>query len=236
MAHILILGASSQIGQELALKFSPSNTLYLVGRNSIELDLISKKCLDNGANSAIRIIYDLSNRDESIFESTKKFHLDLIINAASATSRVEDNFFKPEFFEDYVFSDLLTPIRLAGKMSTLPEKMPDIIFISSVLSLIKSRNKEIYSALKRLQEMYLQCLFDHTNGGSLLIVRVGKRISHVNASLTAKDLANKIYQNYQLKKSFLNYGREGRIYLFLFYLQPILMQWIINLHRLIRAK
>lgn len=236
MAHILILGASSQIGQELALKFSFSNTLYLVGRDSVKLDLIAKQCLNIGATSSIVLPQNLSSGTESICELIKKSRIDLIINAASATSRVGDGTFNPEEFEDYIFTDLLTPIRLARKISASLEKVPDIIFISSVLALVKSPNREIYSSLKRLQELYLKRFYANTNNGLLLIVRVGKRISHIDASSAAKDLANKIYQNYQLKKSVLNYGLEGKIYLMLFYFQPILMQWIINLYRLIRSK
>lgn len=236
MANILILGASSQIGQELALRFSTHNTLYLSGRNQSTLNLIANRCLEFGAEKVIVICSDLSDGINQIFKIVVNSQLDLIINLVAASSREMDDGFAPKMFENYIFSDLLAPIQLVRKISINLKNHPDIIFVSSVLASVKSPNKEMYSALKRLQEIYWEQLFRSDKSGSLLIVKVGKKISHSSSSFISKDLANKIYENYQLKNNILNYGWEGKFYLFLFYLQPILLKWLIKFHRALRLK
>lgn len=236
MANILILGASCQIGQELAVRFSGNNTLYLCGRNQLTLDLIANKCLESGAEKVTVVCCDLSTGMDQIFEAVVNSQLNLIINLVAATSRTMDDDFAPQLFESYIFSDLLVPIQLVKKISINSKKHPDVIFISSVLASIKSPNKEMYSALKILQEIYWERLFRQNNSGSLLIVRVGKKIPYSASSFMAKDLANKTYKNYKLSNNVLNYGWEGKLYLLLFHLHPILSQWLIRAHRAIRIK
>ena len=235
MANILILGASCQIGQELALRFSPNNTLYLSGRNQLTLDLIANKCLESGAKKVTVICCDLSSGIDQVFEAVVNSQLNLIINLVAATSRTMDNDFTLQMFENYIFSDLLAPIQLVRKISINLKKHPDVIFVSSVLASINSPNKEMYSALKKLQEIYWERRFRQDNCGSLLIVRVGKKIPHSASSFIAKDLADKTYENYKLSNNILNYGWEGRLYLLLFHLHPILLQWLIKIHRVIRS-
>ncbi len=43
--NILILGASSDLGAELAVKFSHGNAVFLQGRNIPKLNKTRKKCL-----------------------------------------------------------------------------------------------------------------------------------------------------------------------------------------------
>ena len=235
MSSILILGASCQIGQELAVQFAPNNTLYLAGRNKSSLDLIADKCLDLGAKDVNVICCDLFGGCDQIIESVGNSQLNLMINLVSATSRTMDNDFETQLFEAYVFSDLLAPIQLLRKISKDTKKHPDVIFVSSVFSTINSPDREMYGALKKLQEIYWKRLFNQGISGSLLIVSVGKKIPHSKSTFAAKDLASKIYKNYQLRNNLLIYGWEGKLYLLLFQLQPILLQWIIRVHRAIRS-
>lgn len=234
MPNLLILGASSQIGQEIAIRFASNNNLFITGRNTAKLGKVAKKCLESGAINVEIIYTDFSKDADQLINKIEGHQIDLIINLIAATSRIMDDELMPERFESYVFSDLLAPIHAVNRIFEKLERKPDIIFISSVLASIRSPNREIYGSLKRLQEIYWERLLKKSGKGSLLIVRVGKKISHTSSDAIATDLANEIYSNYLQKNKVLGYGWEGKFYSFLFYFQPVLMQWLIKFHRIIR--
>lgn len=62
---IVITGASSGIGEEIALKYSNNNNnLILCSRRIEKLQEVSKKCLLNGANQVQVIKCDVSNEND----------------------------------------------------------------------------------------------------------------------------------------------------------------------------
>ncbi len=228
MADILILGASSQIGQELALRFSPGNSLTLSGRNREALQRVADKCMAAGAYVDL-MVHDMADGD---IVNDKQF--DLVINLVAATSRVKDSEFVLGQLESYLKADLLVPIRFFQRLTEKPGKPLKIIFVSSVLALVKSPDRMLYGSLKSLQVMCLQKLTSLRQGDELLVVNVGKVIPHNSPSNEASKLAEAIYAAHQRRQKVLNYGLTGRIYLLLFYTQPLIFRAIVKLQRVLR--
>jgi short-subunit dehydrogenase len=89
MQNILITGASSGIGAELAKKFAePNINLLLIGRNKARLDKVAKECLAKKANVFLQIA-DVTNSEKIkkiINEFDKKFPLDLVIANAGISA------------------------------------------------------------------------------------------------------------------------------------------------------
>lgn len=234
MLNILILGASSQIGRELALRFSLNNSLTLLGRNDESLQSVVKQCLAAGAAHVELIIHNIADGAELLIEEVANRQFDLVINLVAATSRVKDSDFLPSKLEGYLMSDLLVPVQLLQNMLETSSRSLKIIFISSVLASVPSPDRQLYSSLKSLQELCLHKLSAGRNGCELLIVKVGKVISHEQSSNEAQNLAAAIYEAYLLNKKVLNYGAGGKIYLLLNYIHPQLFKLIVKLQRSLR--
>ncbi len=234
MTNILILGASSQIGHELALRFSSNAVLTLVGRNQEKLQRVARQCAEAGAKHVSCIVQDLAAGVEPLLQQLGDVPLDLVMNLIAATSRIGDGEFLLSNLESYVRSDVLVPVQLLQKLverSCTPLK---VIFISSILAAAKSPDRLLYGSLKLLQEMCLQKLSMGHHGCELLIVKVGIVVPHESSSRTAHQLAEAVYTAHRQKKHVLTYGWMGRVYLALFYAQPMLFRWVVKLQRMFR--
>jgi short-subunit dehydrogenase len=229
MADILILGASSQIGQELALRFSPKNSLTLSGRNREALQRVADRCLSAGAACVDLMVQDMADGD---IVNDRQF--DLVINLVAATSRVKDSEFPLSQLESYLNADLLVPIRFLQGIIEKPGKPLKIIFVSSVLASVKSPDRMLYGSLKALQLMCLQKLTLMRQGDELLVVNVGRVIPHNSPTREASKLADAIYGAHARRQKVLNYGLVGRIFVLLFYTQPLIFDAIVKLQRALR--
>lgn len=234
--NVLILGASSQIGRELAVRFSPNNSLTLLGRNLESLQLVAWQCLEAGAGNVDLIVQDIAIGAELLAQQVGDKQFDLVINLVAATSRVKDSEFLPGQLEEYLMSDLLVPVQLIQNLIEKSSKPLKIIFISSVLASVKSPDRILYGSLKTSQELCLHKLSAGRQGCELLVVKVGKVISHEQSSKEAKKLAGAIYKAHLLDKKVLNYGLLGRAYLLLFYTQPLIFRLIVKLQRVLRKR
>jgi short-subunit dehydrogenase len=234
--NILILGASSQIGCELALCFSKGNDLILLGRNKESLNSVAQKCIEAGSPKVDLLAQDMVADADDLIRKLGGVQIDLVINLVSATSRVKDSELLPSQLEAYVKSDLLVPVRLIQYLSETAIKPLKVIFISSVLASVKSPDRLLYGSLKSLQEMCLSKLLDKRKGNELLVVKVGKVIPHEQSSGKAKQLAAVIYRAHLNRCEILNYGWTGRIYFWLFNFQPLVFKLVVQLQRLIRER
>ena len=234
--NILILGASSQIGCELALRFSQGNDLMLLGRNMESLNSVAKKCIEAGARKIEFLALDMASEAEELIRELDGVQIDLVINLVSATSRVNDSDLQPSQLEAYVNSDLLIPVRLIQFVTERAVKPLKVIFISSVLAAVRSPDRLLYGSLKALQEMCLSKLLDQQNGNELLVVRIGKVIPHTQSSDKAKKLAAAIYNAHLSRCRTFSYGWTGQIYIWLFNFQPAIFNLIVRLQRLMRKR
>jgi len=235
MQNILILGASSQIGQELTLHFAPKNSLTIVGRNQESLQFLQAQCLESGAENVDLIVQDIADGADSLIQKLGDRQFDLVINLVAGTSRVKDSEFLPSQLEGYLMSDLLVPVQLFQKLIERSSKPLKMIFISSILAAVRSPDRLLYSSLKSMQELCLQKLSTCRQGVELLVVKVAKVLPHGHSSRATQELANAVYEAHLLNKKTLNYGWGGRVYLILFYTQPIVFSLIVKSQRVLRA-
>jgi hypothetical protein len=99
---------------------------------------------------------------------------------------------------------------------------PAVIFISTVLTLLKSPGRVIYTALKAIYETYLLKWKGSFPGNRLLIVYVGTVISRTSESAKPMKLASAVARAFQKKKQTMVFGTSGRFYMALYYAQPLL--------------
>lgn len=234
--NVLILGASSQMGRELALRFSSHNSLTLLGRNESALSLIAKECFSAGALSVDVVVQDLTEGVGGLIHRMVSKEFDVVVNLVALTSRVRDSGFVLSQLEAYLLADLLVPVQLLQILIGQSKKTIKVIFITSVLASAKSPDRFLYGALKSLQEMCLYKLTDCQKGIELLVVKVGKVIPHDYSSEKSKKLANAIYIAHLENKKVLNYGFVGRLYVLLFYVNPVIFNLIVKAQRLLRGR
>ena len=68
--YILITGASSGLGEHIAVKLSAHYKIILNGRNRTTLSAVQQKCVESGMH--LQWVYDLNDMD-SLEESLKNF-------------------------------------------------------------------------------------------------------------------------------------------------------------------
>lgn len=234
--NVLILGASSQMGRELALRFSSHNSLTLLGRNESALSLIAKECFSAGALSVDVVVQDLAEGVDSLTHGMLGKEFDLVVNLVALTSRVKDSEFLLNQLEAYLLADLLVPVQFLQILISQSKKPLKVIFITSVLATVRSPDRLLYGALKSLQEMCLYKLVTCRERVDLLVVKVGKVIPHDYSSEKSKQLANAIHSAHIENKKILNYGLVGRFYVLLFYLNPVVFNLIVRAQRLLRGR
>ncbi|MDP1614279.1 MAG: hypothetical protein Q8L68_00615, partial [Methylococcales bacterium] len=187
-----------------------------------------------GALTVDCIVQDIANGADLLMQKIDKWQFDLVINLVASTSRVKDSEFLPSQLEKYLMSDLLVPVQLLQKLIDKSNKPLKVIFISTVLASVKSPDRLLYGSLKLLQEMCLHNL-SYRQGIGLLVVKVGMVIPHKHTSDRSKKLVAAIYQAHLQGKKVLSYGLVGRLYLLLFYTQPLIFGLVVRLQRALRG-
>lgn len=188
----------------------------------------------NGSRRVVPVSGDLQRHWENILLSLPEGRVDLLINAASATSRLRDNQLQMEKLDEYVSVDLLAPLHLAEKIWAGQAGQPlAIIFISSILAVLRTPNRTLYGNLKMLQEESLKSLAASRPGMSLLIVRVAKVLPVDRRTKETAKLAQAVRRAFAEKRKTLTYGTAGRLSVALFYAQPLVFSLVVKARRLI---
>lgn len=235
--NILVLGASSEIGASIAKKFAQDNHLFLIGRNTSSLQAVSEQALLAKAITATNIVCDLSKGCEPILEQINTNKIDIIINAASATSRLRDSEISSTKSRAYIMTDLISFIELTNYIITAKKENSSklrIIFISSVLAYIDSPDRTIYASLKKLQQSFLNRIVNENPSlVQLMTVIVGCVIPLDGNSPKPEKIATKTLAAFNLKKRSLSYGITGRILLLAHNIHPPLSRLIIKAYRIL---
>lgn len=233
--NVLVLGATSNIGQALAVKFCPQNSIIIVGRDSKRLDDLQVKCLSNAALDVIPINIDLQIDSKVLLDRLNDFKIDLVINALSATSRLRDfqMHLNSTTLNDYWNVDVLIPIQIIEVCKEKSENL-SVIFISSVLSLIEVPDRKIYKTFKNIYEVYLNSI----GNGSVkhLIVHIGKVFDYDLDSTSEKliTFARFVEESYENNKASIIYGIEGKILNCSYKISPFLLKILHKLQRKLR--
>ena len=92
--------------------------------------------------------------------------------------------------------DLAAPLDVIRAVISDRDGRPvGIVFISSFLSIVRSPDREIYGALKRVHERVLQGLAASQPGLRLMIVRISKRIPPEGESAEAGRLGSAVLKD-----------------------------------------
>jgi hypothetical protein len=100
--------------------------------------------------------------------------IDLIIDASSAATGARDSATSTYNISAIIQADLVSHIEISQALTKANGKHPDIVFISSILTTVKTADREIYSSIKRLREILLEKFFQENGNCSILIIRLGK--------------------------------------------------------------
>lgn len=235
--NIIVLGATSQIGSAIAVAFARGNRLLLVGRNRAKLQEAAGRCREEGAEGVIEVASDLRHGCGDILRAVVDRPVDLIINSSSATSRLRDNEIPAASFADCVMVDLLAPLELIGNVLISQGERPlGIVFVSTILTLVKSPNRAIYSGLKRIHELCLRSLQSSHGGLSLLIVKIAKVIPANEKSLATEKLAKAIRRAFDIRKGTIVYGWAGRFMVALYYFHPLIFNLVVQARRILSPR
>ena len=233
--NVIVLGATSAIGGGIAEAFSPGNRLLVTGRDISRLKRSADRCKAEGASHVVEVACDLRHGSDELEKSAVDWQPDLIINAASATSRLRDHQISIEDMGSILTADLLTPFEVIQSVLANRDSRPvGILFISTMLSVVKSPDREIYSALKRIHEKVLLGLAASQPDLRLMIVRISKWIPPDVENPETKKLGLAVLNGYREGKQVLYYGFPGRLMTTLYYSQPLLFDLAVRVSRILR--
>ena len=233
--NILVFGASSSIGASVAESFSAGNRMFLTGRDLSGLKTAAQRCRRAGASDVVEMAWDLGKGSGDLGEEAVRWRPDIIVNAASASSRLRDNGIAAEELEKIVSTDLTAPLDvIRAVLSNRRGGQIGIVYISSFLSVVLSPDRAIYGALKRIHEKVLLGMAASQPEVRLMIVRISGRISTEGESSEARRLGAAVLDGYQRGEKTMYHGVSGKLGMLLFYVQPVLFVLGVKLSRLVR--
>ncbi|MDD4854744.1 MAG: SDR family NAD(P)-dependent oxidoreductase [Sulfuricurvum sp.] len=160
--RIIITGASSGLGEALALHYATKeNQLVLLARREDRLNDVAARCIAMGAKVET-IIADVNNVDlmQNIGKQLANTHIDrVILNAgvsmghSGGVTPFEDfhRLFQTNFLSLHALLESIIPKLIA-------QKSGEVVFISSLASLISMPTSVAYSASKRAMNAYAEGL------------------------------------------------------------------------------
>ncbi|MEM6339324.1 MAG: SDR family NAD(P)-dependent oxidoreductase, partial [Pseudomonadota bacterium] len=160
---IIITGASSGLGAELAIKYSASgNNLFLIARSEERLNKVSEKCRSNGAN-VISIIADVTDADSMnshINEIADKYKIDIVVACAGVSAGTLDG---PETAKQ---TNKIFATNINGVLNTILPAVPhmirlrsgNIVIVSSMAGFLGLSSAPSYSASKGAARIFGQAL------------------------------------------------------------------------------
>ncbi len=164
MKNILITGASSGIGEEMAVQYAaPDVGLFLSGRDKDRLENVAAKCRDKGAFVATQVI-DVADRPamaDWITGILQTYPLDIVIANAGVSGG-----FGGQAIEDITRDYKIFDVNLLGVLNTIYPVLPSmvsrksgqIVILSSLASFVPMPSAPAYSASKVAVRFYGEAL------------------------------------------------------------------------------
>ena len=170
----------------------------------------------------------------AVLQAIEGRQVDLVIDAASASSRYRDAEIEAQDIPRYVSADFLSRTAILDHLLRTQAIAPAMILISTILTLIKSPGRTIYTAFKALHETYLTKIKNSRPGFNLMIVYVGTVIDTRSETNKPRKLASAVFRAFTKRKEKLFFGVGGIFLLVLFYFQPVLFYAVTVAQRKIR--
>ena len=160
---ILITGASSGLGYELALQYSNSNVrLILIGRNIDQLNKIANLCHDKGAVTHVVAIdiRDKAKMAEHLTKFCDQYGIDIAIACAGVSAGTLDGPESPSQIE------IIFDTNINGVLNTIMPLVPymiarrkgSIVIVSSMAGLVGLSSAPSYSASKACIRVFGEAL------------------------------------------------------------------------------
>ncbi|MCO5229781.1 MAG: SDR family NAD(P)-dependent oxidoreductase [Chitinophagales bacterium] len=187
---ILITGASSGIGEAIAVHFAAKGAYLLIaGRNLKELERVKSNC--QKAEGVEIILLDLENHDDlfdkaaSIIHSHKK--IDVLINNAGVSQRALAKDLPFEFDKKIVNIDLLGTIALTKAFlpSMLENKSGSIVTITSMVGKYGTPMRSAYAAAKHGLHGFFDALRAEVFDDNIQVLLVCPGFIKTNVSINA---------------------------------------------------
>lgn len=234
--NVLVLGATSVIGAHVAEAFAPGNDLLLAGRDADRLRQAAARCRAAGASSVTETACDLREGIAAL-DAVSTWAPDVIVNAASSTSRLRDDAIPAGDLSAAVAVDLLAPLELVRALVARREGRPArVVFISSVLAAVPNPSRVIYGSLKRMHEEALLALARSEPDVRVLIARLAKPMSPDRPSRDAARFAAAVRRGFDEGKVRMSFGLSGRLMTALFLLQPAAFHLAVKALRIVRRR
>jgi NADP-dependent 3-hydroxy acid dehydrogenase YdfG len=233
---IMILGAASRIGGRIAVAISPGNELLLVSRRGALLTALVKECRAAGATDTEVVSADLKNEGPASVVKLAERRIDVLINAASATSRLADSQCSLEDVSAGLHVDAISPLSLVGEIcNRRMDSRLTVVFLTTILSTVRVPGRAIYGSLKYLQELGLKAAASKYPNLRVLTVRIGARFPR-DRDIPAMDvLARTIVSALRSDAKEVNFGFGGRVLRLLYRVHPGLGGSAVLLQRLLRG-
>nr|XP_002129412.1 uncharacterized protein LOC100179397 [Ciona intestinalis] len=196
---VVITGASSGIGEEIAYTFAKQGAaLGVCGRNKEKLGKVAEQCKAHGAGKVIEIIGDLmklNDIDQMVEEVVSKLgDVDVLINNCGAivnggieTPNVED-------FDKIFHVNVRAPFYLTQKcVPHLKKTKGCVVNISTLLTKICETNNLLYSMAK--------CSIDHfTKSTALELAKYDIRVNSVNPAVVLTPILQQMFSPEKLSE------------------------------------
>lgn len=234
--NILVLGATSVIGSEIAAAFSTGNRILLAGRDPGRLREAGTLCKEAGAEQITELPCDLSAGTEALARAAIDAGVNVIINAASATSRLTDDQIPPHRLADYLRIEISAPLELIRSLAGAPRDTPlRVLYISSILAVVRTPRRTVYSSLKAVHEAALSAMAASDHRVTAQIVRVATIIDADRHTKKARLLARAVRRAFDDQRPLVTLGLAGRLMAALYFTQPLVFRAAVRLVRVLRG-
>jgi NAD(P)-dependent dehydrogenase (short-subunit alcohol dehydrogenase family) len=198
--NILITGASSGIGKQIAIDVASNNgNAILTGRN---IDLLNKVADIIEENHKVKIpiyITDLNNEEDIVAMANSLPLLDGIVLNAGIIDYTPIKYLTKEKIENILMVNFISNVLLINNLLSLKKikNSASIVFISSISARLGVPGTSIYAASKAAQTAFAKVL-----ASELSIKKI--RVNIISPGLVSTDLINKISTVSNIEKNELN--------------------------------
>ena len=244
MKKILITGASSGIGKELAINLTDkTNELFLLARSIDKLELLKKDLEEKNPSLKCECIkYDLSDID-NLDKIIENYDIDLLINCAGFGKITDFSKLSDKEDLDTINVNFISPMLLTKKYSEkfLQKGQGIVLNVCSTAALYQHPYMAIYSSTKSALLHYSLALDEelHNKNKNVRVLSVcpgptasnffdkdiqAKFGSSQKFMMSSEDVAKRIIKIIEKKKRFSIIGFRNKLSMFLLNLLPASLQ------------